>query len=74
MFLRLTPLKLVLYGLVTLEVKLGFVSFKKTLFKKKIWAYSTPTITKLLIDTGKKDEDKSPPQFSDPDKQKVWFT
>ncbi|KAJ8321023.1 hypothetical protein KUTeg_002610 [Tegillarca granosa] len=63
MYLKLTPLSLALYGLVTLEVDLAFVSFTKTLYKAKIWGYKTPTISKKLIDNRDKDEDVSPPEF-----------
>lgn len=62
MYLRLTPIKLTLYALVTLEVDLGFTSFKKVLFKTKLWRYKAPTIMKLLIDNTKKEEDESPPE------------
>lgn len=61
MYLRLTPIKLTLYALVTLEVDLGFTSFKKVLFKTKLWRYKAATIKKLLIDNTKEEVDKSPP-------------
>lgn len=64
MDLKLTPVKLRLIGLVTLEVKIFFVKIKKTLFSKDLWHYTTPTIDKRLIDVSTKEEDESPPQFS----------
>ncbi|VDI57617.1 Hypothetical predicted protein [Mytilus galloprovincialis] len=60
----LTPIELNLYALVTLEVDLGITSFKKTLFKAKLWSYKAPTITKKLIDNRKDEEDKTPPDIS----------
>lgn len=43
MFLRLTPIKLRLYAVVTLEVKLGFIPtpLTLTLYKAKLWEYQT---------------------------------
>ncbi|XP_076085326.1 uncharacterized protein LOC143056125 [Mytilus galloprovincialis] len=64
MYLKLTPIELNLYALVTLEVRLGSISFKKILFKAKLWSYKTPTITKKLIDNRKDEEDKTPPDIS----------
>ncbi|XP_048258717.1 uncharacterized protein LOC124137708 isoform X1 [Haliotis rufescens] len=63
MDMELAPLEMTLRGLVTLEVNLLFVTIKKILYKAVIWRYATPGIRKRLIDTGKKEEDKSPPQF-----------
>lgn len=63
MYLRLTPIKLNLYALVTLEVDLGFTTIVKTLFKTKLFSYATPTIMKKLIDNTKEDPDTSPPQI-----------
>ena len=74
MYLQLTPIKLNLYALVTLEVDLGFTSFKKTLFKTSLWKYAAPTIEKKLIDNRKAEEDDSPPtitSFTDKPGQ-VW--
>lgn len=62
MYLRLTPIKLTLYGLVTLEIP--FFDITKVLFQKKIWHYETPTIRKKLIDCHKQEEDKTPPQIN----------
>ncbi|KAK3101936.1 hypothetical protein FSP39_007496 [Pinctada imbricata] len=59
MFLELTPIKLNLFALVTLEIKL--LGIVKTLFKVSLWQYSAPTIRKKLIDNRKAEEDKSPP-------------
>jgi hypothetical protein len=64
MDLRLTPLSLVLNGLVTIEIPI--VNIVKELFRKKIWGYSTPSITKPMVNNVKNEEDKSPPQFSNP--------
>ncbi|XP_052081925.1 uncharacterized protein LOC127719726 isoform X2 [Mytilus californianus] len=64
MYLKLTPIELNLYALVTLEVNLGFVKVKKTLFKATLWSYKAPTITKKLIDNRKEEEDKTPPEIS----------
>lgn len=65
MFLRLTPIKLRLYAVITLEVKLGFISTPLilTLYKAKLWEYQTATILKLLIDNTKAEEDESPPKL-----------
>ncbi|KAK3612537.1 hypothetical protein CHS0354_024514 [Potamilus streckersoni] len=63
MDLELRPFRLVLNGLVTLEVNLLFVHFKKTLYKHKLWEFSVPPITKRLIDVGRPAEDTSPPEF-----------
>lgn len=65
MFLRLTPIKLRLYAVITLEVKLGFISTPLilTLYKAKLWEYQTATIRKLLIDNTKAEEDESPPKL-----------
>lgn len=59
MYLRLILIKLILYVLVILEVDLGFISFKKVLFKMKFWRYKVLIIMKLLIDNIKKEEDES---------------
>lgn len=59
MYLRLILIKLILYVLVILEVDLGFISFKKVLFKTKFWRYKVLIIMKLLIDNIKKEEDES---------------
>lgn len=72
MYLRLTPIKLTLYALVTLEVDLGFTSFKKVLFKTKLWRYKAPTIMKLLIDNTKKEEDESPPEVKSFGVRKIY--
>lgn len=74
MYLRLTPIKLTLYALVTLEVDLGFTSFKKVLFKTKLWRYKAPTIMKLLIDNTKKEEDESPPEVKSFGVRKIYNT
>lgn len=58
MYLRLILIKLILYVLVILEVDLGFISFKKVLFKMKFWCYKVLIIMKLLIDNIKKEEDE----------------
>lgn len=64
MFLRLTPIKLRLYAVITLEVKLKFIPpLKLTLYKAKLWEYQTATIRKLLIDNTKAEEDESPPKL-----------
>ncbi|KAL5015119.1 hypothetical protein ScPMuIL_009389 [Solemya velum] len=65
MDLKLTPVKIALYALVTLEVDLKFTSFTKTLFKAKLFSYATATITKRMVDTTKNEKDDSPPEFSD---------
>ncbi|KAK6174798.1 hypothetical protein SNE40_013376 [Patella caerulea] len=65
MDLELVPLRLRLLGIVTLRIKLLFVTIKKTLFKATLWEYSTPVIRKRLIDFGKKEKDASPPAFSE---------
>ncbi|XP_052806221.1 uncharacterized protein LOC128235438 [Mya arenaria] len=64
MDLKIKPLKLELFGLVTLEVNLLFVRFKKTLFKKRIWHYEMAQISTRVIDASTKEEDVSPPDFS----------
>ena len=65
MDLELIPLKLTLSALVTIEIRVPLVgSFRKTVFKKKLWYYQTPLIKKRIIDVSTKEEDKSPPQFS----------
>jgi hypothetical protein len=64
MDLELTPVRLRLIGLVTLEVNLLFAKIKKTLFSKNIWEYSTATIRKNMIDVSTKEPDESPPQFA----------
>ncbi|XP_053400990.1 uncharacterized protein LOC123541000 [Mercenaria mercenaria] len=64
MDLELTPVKLKLIALVTLEVKLLFVKIKKILYSKDLWHYKTPTIRKTIIDVSTKEKDESPPQFS----------
>ena len=63
MFLRLTPIKLRLYALVTLEIDVFIGTIKLTLYKAKLWQYSTPTIRMPLIDNSKPEEDKTPPQL-----------
>ncbi|KAL5014713.1 hypothetical protein ScPMuIL_008983 [Solemya velum] len=65
MDLKLTPVKIALYALVTLEVNLLFTSFKRTLYKATLFSYATPTITKRMVDTTKKVKDVTPPEFSD---------
>jgi hypothetical protein len=64
MDLVLTPVSLRLKALVTLKIKLIFVTFRKVLFKFDIWRYSTPSITARLIDVSTKEQDESPPEFS----------
>jgi hypothetical protein len=71
MDLNLVPLKLVLDGVVTIEVHLLFIDFTKELYRKQIWGYTTPTISKPLIRSIKEEEDESPPQFSNPVDKKV---
>ena len=66
MDLDLIPVRLRLYGLVTLEVTVFGVGFTKTLFKKKIWEYEAPKITKRMIEVSTRDEDASPPEFGPP--------
>ncbi|XP_052806226.1 uncharacterized protein LOC128235445 [Mya arenaria] len=64
MDLEIRPLKLELFGLVTLEVDLLFDTYEKTLFKKRIWIYEMPKITKRVVDESTKEKDASPPIFS----------
>lgn len=61
----MVPIKLKLFALVTLEVRVFGARFKKTLFKKSIWEYEAAKISKRLIDISTKEEDESPPQFID---------
>lgn len=61
MYLKLTPIKLTLYALVTLEVNILGAKIKKTLFKAKLWQYAAPTITKKLLDNRKGERDNTPP-------------
>nr|XP_022295052.1 uncharacterized protein LOC111105175 [Crassostrea virginica] len=63
MFLRLTPIKLRLYALVTLEIDVFIGTIKLTLFKVKLWQYQTATIRKPIIDNSKPEEDLTPPQL-----------
>ncbi|XP_046360096.2 uncharacterized protein LOC124137716 [Haliotis rufescens] len=63
MDVEMVPLEMTLRGQVTTEVELLLVTIKKILYEAVIWRYATPVIRKRLIDTGKKEEDKSPPQF-----------
>lgn len=63
MFLRLQPIKLRLYALVTLEVNVLFTTFKKVLYKATLWHYDGPTIQTKLIDNPKTEEDKTPPKL-----------
>jgi hypothetical protein len=74
MDLEMIPLKLKLMALVTLEINLAFVTVKKTLFKKNIWEYSTPSIRTNIFTVNTKDEDKSPPEFAAKDStvSNVW--
>ncbi|WAR05127.1 hypothetical protein MAR_020496 [Mya arenaria] len=64
MYLEMIPLKLELFGLVTLDVKILFKRFKKTLFKKKLWSYAMSKISERIIDVSTREEDSSPPVFS----------
>lgn len=64
MDLELTPVKLRLIGLVTLEVHLLFITIRKTLFSMDIWHYTAPTIRKRMIEVSTKEKDETPPQFS----------
>ncbi len=59
MDLELIALKIQLFGKVTLDMWL----FELTLFKMKIWEYSTPPITKEIFNIHKNTPDESPPQF-----------
>ena len=61
MFLKLTPIKLKLKVLVTLEVNLLFTTITKTLFKATLWQYKAPTITKKMVDVTIEEKDDSPP-------------
>ena len=63
MYLELTPIEIRVLGLVTLEVNLLFVSFKKVLFKKQLWGYKAPTIRAKIVDTIKDEKDNSPPEI-----------
>lgn len=63
LFLKLQPIKLRLYALVTLEVDLLFTTYKKVLYKATLWHYDGPTIQTKLIDSPKTEEDKSPPKL-----------
>ncbi|XP_062582876.1 uncharacterized protein LOC134244633, partial [Saccostrea cucullata] len=63
MYLRLTPLKLRLYALVTLEVDLWVYTLRMTLFKAKLWQYETPSIRLKLIDNKKDEKDNTPPKL-----------
>lgn len=63
MDIDLIPVILVLKGLVTVEIK--FPKVKKTLYEAEIFRYTAPVIKKRLLDTVKKEEDTSPPEFLD---------
>lgn len=63
MYLELTPIEIRLLGLVTLEINLLFTKIKKVLFQRQIWGYKAPTIRAKMVDTLKKEVDKSAPEI-----------
>ncbi|KAK3612515.1 hypothetical protein CHS0354_024486 [Potamilus streckersoni] len=63
MDLELRPFTIELHGMVTLEIELFFIKKELILFDNLIWRYSVPTIHKRIIDVGRPEEDKSPPEF-----------
>lgn len=62
--LVLIPVRLTLFGLVTLEIDIGVKTFTKTLYKKKLWFFETKKITKDIIHITTKEPDDSPPVIS----------
>jgi hypothetical protein len=63
--LDLRPLEIKLSAQVTIEIRLPWgISFTIVLFRKTIWRYRAPQISKKIIDNMKKEEDKSPPDIS----------
>ncbi|XP_078664148.1 uncharacterized protein LOC144907219 [Branchiostoma floridae x Branchiostoma belcheri] len=62
--IELIPLQLKLKALVTLEVKIPFIgTIKKTLFKKTLWKYSTPSIKNRILDLHTWEPDNTPPEM-----------
>ena len=64
MDLELVPIKVSLTCLVTLEVDLLYISFKKILFSSTLWKYVAPTIRTNIFYVSTKEKDETPPQFS----------
>ncbi|XP_063408925.1 uncharacterized protein LOC134692405 [Mytilus trossulus] len=65
MNLELTPLKIKVLALVTLELQ--FLGFSKTivLYKTTLWSYSTPTIRAKIIDKRKDEKDQTAPAIEE---------
>ncbi|XP_063408918.1 uncharacterized protein LOC134692399 [Mytilus trossulus] len=65
MDLDMTPIRLKLKVLITLEIPLLFTSIKITLFKATIWQYSSPTIRQNIISNWKKEKDLTGPVITE---------
>ena len=65
MDLYVIPLRLKLSAFAQLYIKLGFFSFKLTLFRGNIWSFSLPAIRKRILTIETKGNDDTPPTFDD---------
>ena len=64
MDLELIPLRIELDALVTLKVNLFVVKIQKIIFQKRIWDYTSPSITAEIFNINDAEPDKTPPTFS----------
>ena len=67
MDMKLTPLRLTLYGDIIFQISFSIwgrrIRIRKVILKKKLWEYSTKTIHKRIFGSDEIEQDKSPPQF-----------
>ena len=64
MDLELIPLHITLDAIVKLELNLLFVRISKIIFKKRIWTYTSPSITAEIFNVNDAEPDKTPPAFN----------
>ncbi|VDI67222.1 Hypothetical predicted protein [Mytilus galloprovincialis] len=65
MNLELTPLKIRVLALVTIEIKFWKLSKTIVLYKTTLWSYSTPTIRAKIIDKRKDEKDQTAPAIDE---------
>ena len=67
MDLKLTPLRVTLFGeiIFQIRIKIGFVrvTIRKVFFRRKLWEYRTKTIHKRIFGDEELEPDLTPPEY-----------
>ena len=63
MDLKLTPLKVTMFGEIIFSISTPLFSITETILSIKIWEYTSPTIHKRIFGSDEIEPDLSPPNF-----------